>query len=107
MTYSSSESTLTTAGDYSSAWQHSGGAFNIKIAGTFTGTVEIQRAFAQGADEPREEDYQAVTNDLAGTAVEITTPWNGPVFDPEEGVWYRAYLSALSAGGPITVRFSA
>lgn len=108
MTISRSTSTLTNVNDATEPWEHKyGGAFNICIDGTFTGTVEIQRAFAQGDDVPNEEDYKAVTNDIAGTKVEITTPFNGPVFDPEEGVWYRAVLTAISAGGPITVRFSA
>lgn len=106
MTISAIESTLTVAGDLSTPFEHQGGAFNLKISGTFSGTIDIERAFSAGEDIPGPDDWEICTNDLSGTQVQITTPINQPAFDPEEGVWYRAKLSALSGGGPITVRFS-
>lgn len=106
MTIKSTTSVLTLVNDVSTHFEHLGGAFNLKISGTFTGTVEIQRAFTSGSNLPQPEDWQAVTNTLSGTVVEITTELNQPVYDPEEGVWYRAVLTAISSGGPITVRMS-
>lgn len=106
MTVTKKISTLTNAGDYSDPYEHEGGAFNLVVSGTFTGTVEIERAFADGDAEPGPDDWQTCTNDMTGTPVQITTELNQPAYDPEEGVWYRAKLAAISSGGPITVRFS-
>lgn len=107
MTIQAVTSTLTTQGDLSDPFQNQkGGPFNLKISGTFTGVLQLERAFAKGDDLPQPADWQIVTLDQSGTLAEFTTEINSPCYDPEEGVWYRIVLDTLSSGGPIEVRFS-
>lgn len=100
------QTTLSTQGDLSDPFKVSGyRGFFLKVAGTFNGTVRLQRAVVEGSGIPEEADWATVTNDLDGTPVEITTELQSPCHEPCDGAWYRAVF-AVKNSGSLVVQFS-
>lgn len=68
------------------------GPFNITLAGSFTGTVVLERSFDAGAA------WHAVSRDTTGAAASFTGPVSLVGEEWERGVLYRLRCSQHSAG---------
>ncbi len=68
------------------------GPFNVTLAGSFAGSVRLERSFDAGAT------WHAVSRDAAGEAAAFTQPVSLIGEEWERGVLYRLNCTQLSSG---------
>jgi hypothetical protein len=68
------------------------GAFEARLSGTFSATVELQRSFDDGVT------YQTVSRDSSGNAASFTAPADLVIDEPASGVKYRWNCTAYTSG---------
>lgn len=68
------------------------GPFNFDVAGTFVGTVVIERSFDSGTT------WSVVSRDTAGNQCAYTAPASFSLMELESSVQYRTRCSAYTSG---------